>query len=323
MERGTRPIQTTTSISRPTTRRREVDFDGLSWIDLPQPVSADIAYLRERLRLDPLALDDALSTIQRPKLDVYDTEEYLFLVLHVPALDRDQHIVMSEIDIFVGREFLVTFHDNTMKPLRRLFAAAAGDEQVRKQLMGRGPGFLLYRILDALIKQSFAITFHVDENLARLRSKLFAQEIAKLTEQHALLEQDVILLRRIVQPNLDVAEQLRHSDLPFLDIDAVRFYGDIADGAAKLNDITAEQRELLASVSATLAILGVQSQNVALRTITVAVLTLVPLVALAAIAALAVAAPPTEQVIIFAAALLVVAALIGGLLWYGRRQHWF
>ena len=322
MERGTRPISTT-SISRPTTRRREVDADGLSWIDLPQPVSADIAYLRERLRLDPLALDDALSTIQRPKLDVHDAEEYLFLVVHVPVLDRDQRIVVSEVDIFVGREFLVTFHDNTMKPLRRLFAAVAGDEAVRKQVMTRGSGFLLYRILDALTKQSFAITFHVDEHLNRLRSKLFVQEAAKSTEQHALLEQDVITLRRIVQPNLDVAEQLRHSDLPFLEIDAVRWYGDIADGAAKLNDIASEQRELLASVGATLAVQGVQSQTATLRTITVAVVTLVPLVALAAIAVLAVAAPPTERLIVFVAALLVVAALIGGLLWGGKQQHWF
>ncbi|MBC8160016.1 MAG: hypothetical protein H7Z42_02265, partial [Roseiflexaceae bacterium] len=144
MEQRTRPIPTSTSLARPATRRRELEYDGLSWIDIPQPVSADITYLRERLRLDPLALDDVLSTIQRPKLDVHTEQEYLFLVVHVPTLDRDQHVISSEIDVFVGADFVVTCHDNSMKPLRRLFAAAGGDEQARRQLMARCPGFLLY-----------------------------------------------------------------------------------------------------------------------------------------------------------------------------------
>lgn len=323
MESRTRPIPTSTSIARPATRRREVEFDGLTWIDLPQPVNADVAYLRERLRLDPLALEDVLSTIQRPKLDVHDAQEYLFLIAQVPVFDRDQRVVVSEVDMFAGRDFVVTIHDGNIKPLRRLFKAAAGDETARKQLMGRGSGMLLYRVLDSLIKQAFPVAYRLDEDLDQLKERLFTQEPRKLAQTQALLEQDVIALRQILRPNLAVVNELADLNLPFLNIDANRFYGDTADGMDKLYDLAERQRELVASVGTTVATLSVQQQGTAQRTIAVAVLSLAPLVLLAGIAALSLAAPPQELPLVFAGALLATLAVIAGLLWYGHTKRWF
>ena len=318
----TRPIATT-SIARPATRRREVEGEGLTWLDLPQPVSSDIAYLRERLRLDPLALDDVLSTIQRPKLDVHDSQSYLFLIAHVPVFNRDNRVIINQVGIFAGSDFVVTIHDGNLKPLRRLFAAAATDEAVRKQLLARGPGYLLYRVLDTLIKQSFPLVYKVGEDLAQLEVQLFAQPARTLVQAQALLERDLIALRYIVEPNLAVCDQLRTLQLPFLRIDTARFFGDTADGAHKLYDLIAEQRDAIASAGGTLATLSMQQPSASQRIMVIALLVLAPLVLLAALAVLALVAPPREQPLVFGAALLATAAVIGGLLAAGRAQRWF
>lgn len=323
MDSRTRPIPAATSIARPTTRRREVEFENVVWIDLPQPVSADVAFLRERLHLDPLALDDVLSTIQRPKVDVHQAAEHLFLIVHVPTFDRDQHVVVSQVSIFAGRDFVVTIHDGTIKPLRRLFAAAAGDENARKQLMGRGSGFLVYRALDALIKHSFPIIYRLDEDLDRLKNRLFSYDTAKLLHVHSMLERDMIALRHIFQPNLAVGDALRTLELPFLRIDAPRYFGDSADGMYRLYDMVSDRYDQLRSIGSTLSIVSIQQQSTAQRVITVVLLAIAPLVLLAAIAALSLVAPPREQPIVFAVSLLVALACSGGLVALARSRRWF
>ena len=320
--RTTRPVSPTTSLTRPTTRRRELELDGLTWIDIPQPVNTDIAELRERLRLDVLALDDVLSTIQRPKLDSYEAQEYLFLVIQVPIFDRDQRVVMSEIDIFAGRDYVVTLHDGTIKPLRRMFATAASEGAARKQVMGRGSGYLLYRILDVVIKQSFPIIYHLDEELGRLSARVFTFETTKLLEVHSLLERDLITLQQIIEPNRAVSEALRSQRLAFLRLDTARFFADTADAIHKLYGLATERRALVASLGATIATRSIQQQRQTQQYIFATLLILAPLLALAALATLAVVAPPSDQPIVFGAAIIVVIASAGGLIGFARSRRW-
>lgn len=323
MESRTRSGSTSTGLTRPNTRRRELAHEGLLWLDLPQPANTDAAYLRERLKLDPLLLEDMLSTIQRPRLDRHPTDEYLFLVIQVPILDRDNRVVMNEVDLFAGANFIVTAHDGNLKPLRRLFAAASTDESARMQLLGRGPGYLLYRILDTLVKQSFPVVYRFDEELGKLESRLFAQNSRELAEGCVLLQRDIIALRYIIGPNVDATAALRSLDAAFLRIDAARYFGDCAEGFAKLSDLVEEQYDLSRGLCAMLGTAAAQQQSRALQRLVVIGLALVPLVILAALAALSLVAPPLERPIVFAGVVLLAAAVVAGAISYGRSKRWF
>lgn len=312
-----------TGLARPSTRRRELEANGVLWIDLPQPVNADIAFLRERLNLDQLALDDVLSTIQRPKLDVHEAQHYLFLILQVPVLDRNQRVIVNRVALFVGEKFIVTIHDGSLKPVRRLFAAAAGDETIRTQFTARGTGYMLYRTIDALIKQTFPLIYQIDEELESLESRTWSAAPARLLRQQAQIERDLIALHHIIQPNLAVCDALRGLDRSFFQHNFEFFFGDNADGMYKLNDLIAEQRDVISSLHATLATRSVQQHGTAQRVIAITLLAIAPLVLLSAVATLVLAVPPTEQPIIFALALLAAIAVIGGLVGYGWARRWF
>lgn len=320
MSGQTRSIPTT-SIARPTTRRRELEAYGVTWIDLPAPVNADVAFLREQLRLDQLALDDVLSTIQRPKLDVH--KGYLFLILQVPMLNRDQRITVNRVAMFVGQSFVVTIHDGNLKTLRRLFTTAASDESARKQLMSRGTGYLLYRAVDALIKHTFPITYQIEEELERLESRAFSLSPARLLRQQAQIERDILALDHILAPNLPVCDALRAVDKNFFQHDFEFFFGDNADGMYKLHDIAAEQRNIAANIGKLVATLSIQQQGNAQRTIAIALLVVAPFTLLAAVAALALAAAPTAQPLLFGVALVVALAIAGALVGFGWTRRWF
>ena len=66
----------------------ELSAAGLTWIHLDAPTLEAAQELAERFGWHPLDVEDVLSKRQRPKVDDYADEGYLFTVLHFPAYDR-------------------------------------------------------------------------------------------------------------------------------------------------------------------------------------------------------------------------------------------
>src|SRR5262245_31114434 len=198
MKERTRALAAQPAPTRANPQQRHVEHAGLTWLDVIDPTVAHVTYLRERYAFDPLALEDVLSQIQRPKLDSFAQNEYLFIVLQFPILDKSQRVAgTGEVDLFVGRDYVITLHDGGLKPLRRMFTAASSDEQARAQLLGRGPGYLLYRLADALVKQSFPLLDHVDGAISRADERAYADDARQAIRDLADARQDTIALRHI------------------------------------------------------------------------------------------------------------------------------
>ena len=322
MESRTRPLQAPPTITKTGSRRREIVHSGLTWVDVTQPTAAEATHLREQFRLDPLALEDVLSTLQRPKLDLYPRDEYLFLILHVPVLDRDNRIVASEMRIFAGRTFFVTVHDGDLRPLRRIFGAVASDEAARTQIMSRGTGYLLYRIIDAVFKQVFPILYRLDDDLGRLDTRIFAAKTLALARELGDMRREVVALRHIILPNIAVIHKLQSEPLSFLQIDTTRYFGDCADLIDKLADLLDEQRDVVAGISATYSDLLAERSGYVLRIVLMAVIAALPFLVLVAVSSLYNVASLPERLIPFAAALLATLVVTAAALWFARSRRW-
>ena len=127
-----------------------VTYGKVTWTNIEQPTPEDIEVLRRNYNFHPLDLEDCLSKIERPKIDEY--EDYLFIVMHFPVYDPDQHISRpSEVDFFIGAGYLVTAHDGILRPIYQLFDDCQRYERTRAKHMGRGASRLLYSVIDALV----------------------------------------------------------------------------------------------------------------------------------------------------------------------------
>ena len=100
---------------------RTLAHNGITWTDLRIPTTDDIERLREQFPFfHPLDLEDCLSHLERPKIDEY--ENYLFMVMHFPVFNKaTRRLGSGELDIFIGRGFLVTVTDGALKPLAEDF----------------------------------------------------------------------------------------------------------------------------------------------------------------------------------------------------------
>src|SRR5439155_5368701 len=115
---------------------RSVSHMGITWIDIIHPGDAEINLLKRTYNFHPLHLDDTLSKIQRPKID--DADDYTFIVMHFPVYSKLVHITTpSEIDIFVGANYLITAHSGALRPLNRFFKQCQEDQTFRAEAMGR------------------------------------------------------------------------------------------------------------------------------------------------------------------------------------------
>src|SRR5213595_390739 len=139
------------AVSTPAERRRlgELEAGGLTWIHLDTPTKDEAEELAQRFGWHALDVEDVLSKRQRPKVDDYVDEGYLFGVLHFPAYDKNvQRLNAAELDFFLGPDYLVTIPNVELLPVTRLFRRCEDDEGLRTSLFTKGSGRLLYEVLD-------------------------------------------------------------------------------------------------------------------------------------------------------------------------------
>ena len=186
---------TTVDSSQQQLNVRVLENGQLTWVNIERPGLAEMTYLKERYGFHQLTLDDCISTIQIPKLDVFD--DYLFLVLQFPLFNPKSQITLpSEVDIFVGATYLVTVHSGTLHPLTKLFNDCEQSEEVRRQVLSSSSGFLLYRTLDGLVDYCFPMVNRIITNVNSIEERLFDTQERGIVREMALVRRDIISYRR-------------------------------------------------------------------------------------------------------------------------------
>lgn len=302
--------------------QRRVEHQGIVWIDFVYPGVEQINYLRDCFHFHPLHLEDVLSRLQRPKIDDEADQEYVFLVLHLPVFNEVTRLSsVSEVDIFAGRDYIVTAHDRRLKALTRLVARAE-DERGRAELMGRDVGYLLYRIIEALLNACFPMLYRLDEKLDRVEADIFKPDVRDTLQELSYLRRDIMSLRRIIRPNLPVVRSLEARERPFLRVDEGAYFGDLVDGFSRVWDMLEEQKEIIEGLDATLASVTSYRINQEMKVFTLISVILLPMTLVASVLGMNVLIPFADHPLALPVTVLLMLGLAGGLFMYFRHKHW-
>lgn len=305
----------------PAAIRKHFTQDGLTWVDVIYPTRDEVHAIGEHYSFHPLQVEDVLSRIQRPKLDDNEDEEYVFLVLHFPVFDEVERLsVISEVDVFVGADFVITFHDGHLRPMRRL-AQTAGDERGSALLMGRGSGFLLYRIIEALVNYCFPMIHRLDEKLDAVEEAMFKEDTRRTVQELSYLRRDIIALRRIIKPNIPVVRLMASREREFLRLDEEAYYGDLVDGLNRIWDMLEEQKEIIESLDSTLFNLMSFRMNQEMKLFTLISVIVLPMTLLASILGMNVVIPFADHPLSLLAAILLMLGMAVGLFVYFRSKR--
>lgn len=300
---------------------RELTFKGLRWLDIPSAAPEDIAYLEENFPFHPLDFDDLSSRRQRPKLDEYD--DYLFLVLQFPVFDKRLRVTTpSEVDLFVGPDFLITIHKGRVWPLDRYFEACEASEKMREDDMGMGAGYLLYRVIDQLVDNFFPIVYKIERNVQEIEDMIFTRGGRETVEEISVLRRDIIAYRRIVKPLMPVISRLEYLKTRLIPEDLEVYFSDIGDHLARVWESLEDQKGIIEALNDTHDSLLSHRTNEVIRALTVISVIILPLTLVSGLYGMNVRLPLGEWAYAFEAILALMGINILAMLAYFRYRRW-
>ena len=226
--------------------QRLVLFDkGLHlWVDLEAPTEEETKkILEEVFAFHPLAIEDCLTVSERPKVDEYET--YLFIVIHAVDYTRGtQEFQTTELNIFMGKEFLVTFHRD---PLRSVTATV--DRVLKNSAsIARAPDRLAHTILDSLFENYRPVLDELSAEIGELEEKVLVSASVDILSDVLKVRTEVQSLRQIIVPQRDIIARFARGELSFIRAHLVPYYRDLYDQLARINDLAEGYRESLNNV---------------------------------------------------------------------------
>ena len=230
-----------------------------AWIGLFEATPEELAVLQHRFSLHPLAVEDALSGRQMPKVDVYGDQ--LFVTVKTAYL-QEQRIAYGETDIFVGRDHIVTVRHGSARSHTELRAQL---EAAPIQLK-HGVDYVLHAVLDYIVDGYFPIIDAIeDEVLEMERSALdtFLNR-AEITRIFGL-RRDLMRFGRLLGPMEEVAARLQHHDMPCVDAEVRPYFRDVRDHVRRVASRVEGLREVLTSVFEASSLLEQQRQGAITR----------------------------------------------------------
>jgi magnesium transporter len=301
----------------------ELSAAGLTWIHLDAPTLEATQHLAAQFGWHPLDVEDVLSKRQRPKVDDYADEGYLFAVLHFPAYDPAvQRLNAVELDVFVGPDYLVTLPGVDLKPVSRLFARCEEDETFREQLFSKGSGRLLYEVLDDLFDYCFPILDKIGHKLDSLEDDVFEGRSDEVVRDISNVKQEIISYRKIIKPERSTLRLLERHIERFLPEELELYFDDIVDAAERVWDILDNYKEVIEALESTNEAVISHRQNDILRVLTVFSVVLLPLTLITGFFGMNVHFPGFGTVWAFWAIFGIMVAAIVGMLAFFRLKRW-
>jgi magnesium transporter len=297
-----------------------VETGDLRWINIERPRPADRAWLEEHFDFHPLDYEDVFSRNQRPKVDEYDG--YLFVVLHFPRFDKAiGRLNASELDVFVGPDYVITLPNAPLDAVEYLFERCRTREELRNQIFSKGPGYLLYKIVDDSVDSAFPMLNKIGNKLERIEDDIFEGGRREVVRDISEAKQEIINFRKIVRPQRSALKDLERTKR-YIPLTLEVYFDDINDASERIWDMLENFKEVAEALEATNESALSHRLNDVLRVLTAFSVIMLPLTLISGIWGMNVRVPGEGSIHAFWAILgLMVVVLVSMVAWF-RRRGW-
>ncbi|MCD9020870.1 magnesium/cobalt transporter CorA [Cohnella silvisoli] len=245
------------------------------WVDFDCPTEAEIELLDSYFHFHPLAIEDCMHFLQRPKVDHY--EDTHFFVVH--GL-QPETLKAEEIDFFIGPRGIVTFHLSPSPEIEEAWRRLH-DPLIRK---GKDHNYIAYLIMDKLVDNYFPTLYLIEDQLNELEAQGENKtDIQKLTEQVYDIRSDLLRLRRTVFPMRDLLYRIINSDKVHGINEQKAYFTDIYDHLLKLTEMIESNREMTADLRDSYDSLRSNRMSSIMKTLTVITTIFMPLTFIAGV----------------------------------------
>lgn len=297
-------------------RLAEARQQGWVWIDVLSPDQDSMHRLAQVYPLHPLAIEDVLHPQSRPKLDLYP--DGLFIAWVMPRIGDASQLARIELDFFLIDGTLITVHNGLVEPLDDVLA-----EGVR--VLSGGPDWVVHAILDRLVDALLPAIDSIGDRIEDLESRMLAEPRKTDLEELYALRRQLLELHRLVRPERDILRTLAR-ERNYVSEDAYRYFEDIGDHIARVEDAIETYRDVGAAVMDIYLSAQSNRMNEIMKTLTIVATIFMPLTLISGIYGMNLVRgmwPPAGAPSSFWSVSIFMLVLGGWMAWFFRRRKWW
>ncbi|MEZ5363573.1 MAG: magnesium/cobalt transporter CorA [Bryobacterales bacterium] len=253
---------------------------GVSWIDVQGLGSGELVQqIADLYQLHPLAVEDVFHGPQRPKTESYGAD-YLFLITRMPMQDDLGALVLEQLSIFFGPDWVITIQElygDTLDPVRKHIRGNVGP------IREHGADYLAYSILDGVIDGYYPALDALNDRLADLEEDALEKPTKRVLRETREVRSTLLGLHRVLWPQREAIHALARLETPLVS-DTVRLYmRDIQDHCSQLSEVVESYREVVSGISSTWVSAVGNRTNDVMKVLTIMASIFIPLNFLAAL----------------------------------------
>jgi magnesium transporter len=250
------------------------DRRGLLWVDFTSESPETALPILESFGFHSLAIEDALQQTHAPKID--DWGDYLYIVLnymHLVKATEPWDTEIDELDIFLGRNYVITHHDNPVNSIDDTWKASQRDPRFSQD----GADHLLYKIIDSIVTNYMPIIEKIDEEIDWIEDQVFDRPSSETLARLFTLKRVLLAMRRILLPQREVLNKMARDDYQVIDRKDRIFFRDIYDHLVRLHDVNESLRDLVGGALDTYLSVINNRMNEVMKTLTIITTLFMPL----------------------------------------------
>jgi magnesium transporter len=294
------------------------DAGGVLWVDFGQE-AVDVVepVLRDIFGFHPLAIDDALRESHVPKIDNWG--DYAYAVVHGARFNgANMALEVDEIDVFLGRNYLVTHHTEPAACIDRLWRTFGMDPR----RVERGADFLLYDLLDMLAADYMPLIDSLDDALDELEDEIFERPSQHTLTRLFQVKRVALQMRRILAPQREVLNRLARDDYVMIDAKDRIYFRDVYDHFVRLADINEGLRDLISGTLDTYLSVTSNRINAVMKVLTILSALFMPLAFLSGFFGMNFTGIAFDEPWLLALALALMVLTPAGMFAWFKRQGW-
>jgi magnesium transporter len=303
--------------------RHRPSWSQVRWIDIVGLGQMEvIRAFAVKYQLHPLAVEDVLHTVERPKVEDFPGSEELPGRLFVVARAIDQRegrLHSDQVSMFLGRTTLLTFQDvhrTDLEPIRQRIRTPGS------RLRENDASFLLYVLLDGIVDGYFPLLERYSERLEDLEEELLDRPSQSTLQQIHAIKRELMLIRRAAWPMRELIATLQRDTHECLSETAQTYLRDVYDHCGSIIDLIETYREIASAIAETYITVVSNRTNDIVKVLTIIGTIFIPLTFLAGVYGMNMPIPENQSPLAYPLFWAACIAVSGGMLLWFRRRGW-
>jgi magnesium transporter len=221
--------------------------ENIIWLDLETPNEAEIDFLIDGFDFHTISIEDAILPNDHPKIDFFDN--YIFLTLY--SINFIENIDLIELNIFLGKNYLITFHDEKINSLNKTFNTinkTINGEISNGNIFKRGSDSILHKILNSLIDEYYPVIEKIENKIAILEDKLVEEKEEKIMEDILEQKRNILILRKLLYLERQILNKIIKEKNKCIKEINKTYFRDIYDHFVNMQETVEILREIIPSL---------------------------------------------------------------------------